>query len=401
MRYRRAEPLFFVFEDGTTFDLAALLRGEVATSPLARLVAVSPVDGRRQPIAAAELELLGRLPATPPGAEAADLEVDPGALADLAARGLLFADDDPDPGAAARRERAARIEAEAWSPVAALFHSELRAPLTTAGEPPAIDYEAIVPGAGERMAERLERFGPPPPAFVRHRGDPAADLELPDPEPPGELWALLDRRRTRRAFDLERPLALADFAVLLRRVWGARGLADLGGGMVAQRRTSPSGGALHPIDVYPLALRVDGVAPGIYHYDGRRHSLEPLRSLDAADAAALGAALVGGQSFGGAAAALFVLVARWPRSFWKYRRVTRTYGVVLMDAGHLGQTFALAAAALGLGAFFTAYLDVPRIERELGLDGWSAGPIAIVGCGACRADGHDLSLEATPHRIER
>jgi hypothetical protein len=28
----------------------------------------------------------------------------------------------------------------------------------------------------------------------------------------------------------------------------------------------------HSIEVYPVALRVDGIAPGVYHYEPRRHN---------------------------------------------------------------------------------------------------------------------------------
>ncbi|MDF5808502.1 hypothetical protein P4123_14470 [Pseudomonas aeruginosa] len=47
-------------------------------------------------------------------------------------------------------------------------------------------------------------------------------------------------------------------------------------GDVFVRKTSPSGGSLHPVEVYPIVLNVDGIERGIYHYSVRRHGLERL-----------------------------------------------------------------------------------------------------------------------------
>jgi hypothetical protein len=43
-------------------------------------------------------------------------------------------------------------------------------------------------------------------------------------------------------------------------------LRDLGLMPVGYRRTSPSGGGLHPSEPYLVAMRVNGLEPGIYHY---------------------------------------------------------------------------------------------------------------------------------------
>jgi nitroreductase len=56
--------------------------------------------------------------------------------------------------------------------------------------------------------------------------------------------------------------------------------------------------------------------------------------------------------------------------------------VVLLDAGHLGQTFALAATSLGLAPFCTAAIDDPRIEQHLGVDGIDEAVLFAVGVGA-------------------
>src|SRR5207248_3337986 len=100
-------------------------------------------------------------------------------------------------------------------------------------------------------------------------------------------------------------------------------------------KTSPSGGARHPIEAYVLALRVKGVSRGLYHYDAGRHRLERLASGATARQAVRYCA---GQSWYGPAAAIVIMTAVFAREQWRYDG-PRAYRAVLIDAGHLCQTF--------------------------------------------------------------
>jgi nitroreductase len=55
--------------------------------------------------------------------------------------------------------------------------------------------------------------------------------------------------------------------------------------------------------------------------------------------------------------------------------------VVLLDAGHLGQTFHLVCTALGLGPFTSSGLRESAIEDALGLDGITEVPIYAAATG--------------------
>jgi hypothetical protein len=55
---------------------------------------------------------------------------------------------------------------------------------------------------------------------------------------------------------------------------------------------------------------------------------------------------------------------------------------VLLDAGHLGQTFALVATALSLAPFCTAAFDVGAVERHLQVDGVSESAVFLLGVGS-------------------
>jgi SagB-type dehydrogenase family enzyme len=88
-----------------------------------------------------------------------------------------------------------------------------------------------------------------------------------------------------------------------------------------------------------------------------------------------------GQSYPRSVQALFVMTSRFYRNFWKYRNHQETYGVLLMDAAHLSQTFYLVCTDLGLGPFVTGAINSVNIDKRLGLDGFEEGAIIVCGCG--------------------
>jgi SagB-type dehydrogenase family enzyme len=88
----------------------------------------------------------------------------------------------------------------------------------------------------------------------------------------------------------------------------------------------------------------------------------------------------GGQKWVAGAAALFLITAVFPRSSWKYRS-PRAYRTVLLDAGHLCQTFCLMATHLNLAPFCTMALNDSLIDRDLGIDGYSESVLYVAGVG--------------------
>ena len=92
-----------------------------------------------------------------------------------------------------------------------------------------------------------------------------------------------------------------------------------------------------------------------------------------------------------------MLVARFDRIFWKYRKHQRAYGVLLLDAGHLSQTLYLVCAELGLGAYVTAAINGANIGERLGLDEFAEGAIAVCGCGKPAREPSALEPEFVPY----
>jgi putative peptide maturation dehydrogenase len=280
----------------------------------------------------------------------------------------LFVSDEPEEPFVSLRQRDIELTALGWHPAAAAFH------LATWWD----GHRVSVPGRDGSPPERGRRVGAPEPPFHERGGD---RVPLSRVEPADELHRLLLARRTARTFATRTPVSSEQLATLLHSTWGAHATAPLALGDTALRKTSPSGGGLHPIEVYPIVRSVDGVEPGLYHYRVGDHELERLASLDAEECAGLLERMTAGQWWFASADVGFVMTARFARSFWKYRHHAKALRVLHLDAGHLGQTFYLVCTQLGLGPFVTAAIDEGEITRTLGLDPLFEAPLVLCGCG--------------------
>jgi SagB-type dehydrogenase family enzyme len=215
---------------------------------------------------------------------------------------------------------------------------------------------------------------------VKRRGLPAAALPLPRrPELP--LWEVIGTRRSQRAF-ADEPIAGDELSALLQAGYGVTGALESPAGVRPMPlRSVPSGGALYPLELYVGALRVEGLKPGLYHFDPLRPGLEVLRAgLAPDDAAALSTypEIVSGCG-------VVVLVAAiFGRTRFKYG--LRGYRFALLEAGHVGQNLVLAATALGLGAVpLGGFYDRPT-DEFLGLDGVNESTLYTIAIGRI-ADG--------------
>ncbi len=139
-------------------------------------------------------------------------------------------------------------------------------------------------------------------------------------------------------------------------------LLHLSAGVTERRRTgkslraAPSAGALFSSELYVLARTVQGLAPGIYHYDPDQERLDALGPLPATS---------GAPSAENADAAV-VLTSVIRRTAYKYR--DRTYRYVAVDAGHLLENLRVASQSAGLEATLAARFDETRLAQTLGVD---------------------------------
>jgi SagB-type dehydrogenase family enzyme len=227
------------------------------------------------------------------------------------------------------------------------------------------------------IAKRIKALptAPAPPQFKTTRDVNTIRL------PPCEIdqdtfFTTLHARRTHRNFARGK-VSLEKVSKLLQTTWGVQGYMQTKVFGRLPYKTSPSGGARHPGEVYLMALRVDGLERGMYHYQSNDNRLARLPAKVTARAAS---AYCADQPYCSAAAALFIMTAVFARTMWKYGRA-RAYRVILLETGHLCQTFCLTATRLGLAPFSTAALKDSMIEKDLGLDGISESVLYVAGVG--------------------
>ena len=296
---------------------------------------------------------------------------------------------------AEQRELEEKFRSIHWHGLAALWHVRSRWQ--------GVDASEDVVGAGVNTSAGLRaRHGVPPPTFAQEASVSRYDIELPR-GPMDAFDTLLDARSSCRNFDSQGVLPLTDFSQVMERVFGARGEVHAADDFDVIKRTSPSGGALHPTECYLLVQRVEGLRPGLYHYHPGTHGLRPMQPQGKPPTASdrsvqslsghsrqrwtprhwrnLARIAVAGQDYFADAAVTCILAPRFARSFWKYRNHPKAYRVAILDAGHLSQTLQLCATQAGLGAFVTAAINEIDIETVLGLQAHVDGPLLVCGFG--------------------
>lgn len=257
-----------------------------------------------------------------------------------------------------------------WMPEAAFFHFGTRD----------ANYPIEFLAHEARLREKAKTI--PQPAPTKTLTGPR--IALPPADGAGEIGAALRARRTWRNFGAT-PVSLDAVSSLLGLTWGVhrRGRVEGQGDVVF--KTSPSGGSRHPIEAYLIAQQVSGLRPGAYHYDCARHELvhvaRPIPRNQLIH-------LLANQYYFGSCAALFVMTACFRRTMWRYP-FRRAYRSVLIEAGHLGQTFCLLATAMGLAPFTTIAFQDSRLETLLRVDDAAESAIYVVGVGSQDADAID------------
>lgn len=177
-------------------------------------------------------------------------------------------------------------------------------------------------------------------------------VPLPDPSeavPSASLVAAIVSRRSTRSFG-EGGVTLPQLSTLLALTYGVTGQNEADG---SPARAAPSAGARYPLELYVVARRVDGLAPGVWHYHPELHALEPVR--DGVPEEDVARAFFG-QDIASRAPFVVLVGAVLRRTMAKYH--DRGYRLVLLDAGHAMQNLMLASTAMGLsGVGLGGFLD--------------------------------------------
>ena len=391
MLIRRCAVVWLEPREVASFQLEDLLAGGAGVVSRLAWFAHAPHLGSAIEIDAAHAPILGVLgPVDWIGRDDLDARLGADAVDALLAVGLLLADAEEDETIRADAD----FRRQGWHPPAAVAHMAAR-------------WEGIDGPKGMAEADvdtnegLLRQHGVPPPP-VEPSKSLQAQVALPRIER-DDFDALLDTRTTCRNYDPDALVPLATFSQLMARVFGARGIGHPTPGFDVYKRTSPSGGSLHPTDCWLIVQRVEGIAPGLYRYRIDTHALEPAvpaiappqpgdagtrslgddapRAWTTEELQAFARIAVAGQDFLADAAVLCVLAPRFHRNFWKYRNHAKAYRVCVLDVGHLSQTLQLCATQAGLGPFVTGAINEIDLERAFGTSGYMQSPLVVCGFG--------------------
>ena len=187
------------------------------------------------------------------------------------------------------------------------------------------------------------------------------------------LWEVIAQRRSIREFS-NSPIAFSELSQL---IWATQGITSKAWGF--EFRTSPSAGALYPIETYLVVNRVEEIPPGLYHYHVKKAQLLLLKEgRFGPDLCQAGL----GQEILEEAACVFVWSAIVERAKWKYPE--RAYRYIYMDVGHIGQTLYLAATALNLGCCTVGAFFDEEVDRVIGADGKNEISVYLGAVGRIR-----------------
>ncbi|MGD9404609.1 MAG: SagB/ThcOx family dehydrogenase [Anaerolineae bacterium] len=226
-----------------------------------------------------------------------------------------------------------------------------------------------------------QRKGVPPPPLAKACPQPGALIDLPRPDTLAvgqmPLAEAIARRKSQRRYTKE-PLTLEELSFLL---WAAQGVRETGrhGKTPYLLRTVPSAGARHPLETYLLVNRVEGLEPGMYHYQSLKHQLCLLdtdeRLVERTHEGCFG-------QYAKNSAVTFLWTAVPYRTEWRYTIVSPK--LIALDAGHVCQNLYLACTAVGAGACAIAAYDQQMLDAVLDLDGDDEFVIYVATVGKVR-----------------
>jgi SagB-type dehydrogenase family enzyme len=227
-------------------------------------------------------------------------------------------------------------------------------------------------GATYRMAGSAE----PPPARKPDSAGATCELYRPDPQQlrrtDPSFAEVVERRRSLRDYD-DHPITvrqLGEFLYRTVRVKDCRAveLTTPSGrvNMDFLSRPYPSGGALYELEFYVAVRACEGLAPGLYHYDGLHHRLVCLPPRTAEVEHLLNDAAASAAIPSDSVQVLLLLSARFPRLAWKYSSIA--YSLILKHVGVVYQTMYLTAAAMNLSPCALGGGDADVFARAAGTD---------------------------------
>lgn len=235
--------------------------------------------------------------------------------------------------------------------------------------------------SSEDMKSYIELYGKPP-LHYHQVSDVKDKVEIENVNFENDpFFNLLTKRKTTRNFDTKSKLSFKDLSTIIKYSFGTQGSRGLYDSDVkAIKRTSPSGGDLHPTELFLLVLRIENLDTGIYHYNTELNELHLIKPYSLDEAIAKAKEFSAGQEYTSDSSVMFFLSTRYYRNYWKYRKNSAAYSVTVRDGAHICQNIYLICTRLNIGCY-TAAINHVNIENEIGLNSYEHGITMMMGCG--------------------
>ena len=228
---------------------------------------------------------------------------------------------------------------------------------------------------------------PPEEAYPTHYADVGDDssTSLPEWSKSSPLLDAIRARKSCRGYST-RTMPVEELAKVLLGAGAVLATTEVSPGLNLARRSTPSAGALYPLEVYLLLQRVQSVPDGTYRYGPNTRSLARVQSGPALDRVT---EYLLDQYWVSKANALIVLSAVFSRTLDKYG--ARGYRYILFEAGHAAQNVCLLAAEQGLSTLCVGGFEDDKLNTVLGLDGVTHAALYCVAIGYSAEDWTDTS----------
>ncbi|MDT7043056.1 SagB/ThcOx family dehydrogenase [Candidatus Nitronereus thalassa] len=205
-------------------------------------------------------------------------------------------------------------------------------------------------------------------------GFPLVELPVPLATPASSLSDTILNRVSVRNFS-SRQFSLGEVATLLHYSYGVT-RNNQGTNLSRSFRAVPSGGALYPLEIFFHCVGVDGLLPGLYHYNSAGHHVRRLRAGD--ERQSIAEAIIQPDLALEGSLMIFI-TAMFERTVFKYG--DRGYRFALLEAGHVAQNMNLVATALKLGCVNIGGFYDRDIDAYLDLDGILHSTIYMMAIG--------------------
>ena len=204
-------------------------------------------------------------------------------------------------------------------------------------------------------------------------------IELPkhQPMPDEPFSSLLLRRRSHRPWQ-KQSLTLVDLSSILYFAHiETKRLRSQAEDSLLSEPENLLNSSFSSVENYFFAFNIDGLSPGIYHYDPQNHAVAQIKEGDLCPELVT---ICYGQGRLTGSACAFVLSVIWERYMFRYTH-PRAYRSLLTNTAELGHKLILLATALNYNTFLTPALLNDAAGELMGLNAYEEAPLYVIAIG--------------------